>query len=50
MVIDAANMKEYTKEIDTMTSERARLDMEVKESLFLSRQRQGQDQEKSTTH
>ena len=34
MVIDAINTAEYVKEIDTMTTERARLDKEVTDSLL----------------
>ena len=36
MVIDAANMGEYTKEIDNMTMERARLDKEETDCLLLA--------------
>ena len=36
MVIDTANMEEYTKEINTMTSDRARLNREVAECVLLA--------------
>ena len=36
MVIDAANMGDYAKEIDYMTTERARLEKEVTECLLLA--------------
>ena len=36
MVIDAANLDDFAKEIDNMTTERARLDIQVTECLLLA--------------
>ena len=36
MVIDAINTAEYVKEIDNMTTERARLDKEVTDCLLVA--------------